>query len=263
MSDLDLNPKGSVYSNTVVPSIDIVIPVLNESRTLETQIRKLMKFLEDEDALKFAHRITIADNGSTDLTVEIAEALALEFQTIRVVSVGKRGVGLALKSAWRSSECDYVGYMDLDFSTDLHHLIDVERLFLANYDCIFGSRLLPLSVVVGRSFKREITSKVFNAIIRRTFHTSLSDGMCGFKFLKREMLGDVFDWAADCDGWFFCTELTVAAQLADHKIFELPVNWQDDAESKVRIPSLTLEYIVDILKFKKRIRASARFRRNP
>lgn len=246
----------------MVPSIDIVIPVLNESQTLEAQISKLEKFLEAQDELKFAYRLTIADNGSTDSTLEIANRIASQFQNIRVVSVGKRGVGLALKSAWSTSECDYVGYMDLDFSTNLQHLVDVEKFFLSNYDCVFGSRLLPESVVVGRSLKRSITSRVFNAIIRMTFHASLSDGMCGFKFLKQEKLKDIFQLGAGCDGWFFCTELVVAAQLAGYKILEVPVTWQDDAESKVRIPSLTLEYIEDILKFKKRIKASARSRQN-
>ena len=243
----------------MVSSIDIVIPVLNESQTLKAQISKLEKFLEVQDEFKFAYQLTIADNGSSDSTLEIANGLAAELQNIRVVSVGERGVGLALKTAWRSSECDYVGYMDLDFSTNLHHLIDVERLLLKNNDCVFGSRLLPKSIVTGRSFKRGITSRVFNATIRMVFHSSLSDGMCGFKFLKRKILQDIIQIGADCNGWFFCTELTVAAQLTGLKIFEIPVTWQDDAESKVRIPSLTFEYIKDILKFKKRIKTSARF----
>lgn len=251
--------QASLYSNTMRSSIDIVIPVLNESQTLEVQISKLEKFLVDQVELKFTYQITIADNGSSDRTLEIAKRLALKFQNIRVVSVGERGVGLALKTAWQSSKCDYIGYMDLDFSTDIHHLIDVESLLLQNYDCVFGSRLLPKSIVIGRSFKRGVTSKIFNAIVRRIFHSTLSDGMCGFKFLKREKLNGIFQLGADCDGWFFCAEITVTAQLAGYKILEIPVTWQDDKESKVRIPSLTLEYIADILSFKKRIKTSTEF----
>lgn len=251
---------AALYSYTVISSIDIVIPVLDESPTLEVQISKLRKFIKDESEPKFAYQITIADNGSRDNTLEIARRLAEKFQDIRVVSVGKRGVGLALKAAWESSRCDYVGYMDLDFSTDIHHLRDLESAIHKNYDCIFGSRLLPKSLVAGRSFKRGVTSKVFNAIVRLTFNSTLSDGMCGFKFLKRENLKNIFAFGADCDGWFFCTEVTIAAQLAGYKILEIPVIWHDDKKSKVRIPSLTLEYIVDILKFRRRIMASADFR---
>ena len=252
--------KSCLYSDAMVPTIDIVIPVLNESKTLESQILKLEKFLNSESELKFDCRLTIADNGSTDSTCEIAYKIASQFKNIRVLSVGDRGVGIALKSAWQSSECDYVGYMDLDFSTSLQHLVDVESAFLSNYDCAFGSRLLPESVVIGRSLKRSITSKVFNVAIRSALHSSLSDGMCGFKFLRRELLKDIFQMGADCDGWFFCTELAVAAQLSGHRILEIPVTWQDDAESKVRIPSLTLEYIRDIRKFRRRVNASRKVR---
>lgn len=244
---------------TIRSSIDIVIPVLDESQTLEVQILKLEKFLVEQDELKFNYQITIADNGSSDHTLEIAKRLAAKFQNIRVVSVGERGVGLALKVAWQSSQCDYIGYMDLDFSTDIHHLIDLESLFLKNYDCIFGSRLLPKSIVIGRSFIRGVTSNVFNAIIRRIFQSALSDGMCGFKFLKREKLAGILQLGADCGGWFFCTEITVTAQLAGYKILEIPVTWHDDKKSKVRIPSLTLEYIGDIIRFKKRIKTSAEY----
>jgi glycosyltransferase involved in cell wall biosynthesis len=231
-------------------SVDIVIPVLNESQTLEIQIIKLQKFLENADSFTFSYGITIADNGSTDSTLEIARDLASRFHNIRVVTVGKRWVGLALKSAWDSSDCEYIGYMDLDFSTDLHHLIDVEVAFLHNYHCVFGSRRLPQSVVIGRTLKRSITSMVFNLLVRRTFHVPLTDGMCGFKFFKREIFSDVVRIGAECDGWFFCTEIVVAAQLGGFKVLEIPVTWTDDAESKVRIPSLTLEYIRDILKFR-------------
>ena len=244
----------------MISSIDIVMPVLDESQTLEVQISKLREFVEDESELKFAYQITIADNGSIDNTLEIARKLADKFQDIRVVSVEKRGVGLALKTAWESLRCDYVGYMDLDFSTDKHHLIDLESAIHKNYDCIFGSRLLAKSIVIKRSFKRDVTSKVFNPIVRLTFSSRLSDGMCGFKFLKRENLKNIFTFRANCDGWFFCTEVTIAAQLARCKILEIPVIWHDDKKSKVRIPSLTLEYIVDILKFWRRIMASADFR---
>lgn len=245
-----------MYNSTVAPTIDITIPVLNESLTLRSQIEKLQEFLMSQSELIFTYQITIADNGSSDSTLSLAKELAEKFKNIRVVTVGKRGVGLALKSAWTSSRCDYIGYMDLDFSTDLFHLLDMEKYFLDGYECVFGSRLLPGSRVVGRTLKREITSRVFNRIIRTTFGTSMSDGMCGFKFLRRELLSKLLETGAESDGWFFGTEIVVTANLANFYIHEIPVSWHDDADSKVKIPSLTLEYIRDILKFRKRINFS-------
>lgn len=234
----------------MISSVDIAIPVLNESSTLREQILHLLRFLELRGKSNVHYTITIADNGSSDSTLQIARKLAEDEKDVRVVSVGVPGVGLALKEAWSSSKCEYVGYMDLDFSTDLLHLLDVQEILDKEFDCIFGSRLLPGSLVTGRTRKREITSKCFNRLLKLSCQTSLSDAMCGFKFLKREKLNQLFSFGATSNGWFFCTELTLAAQLAELQIFELPVRWADTPESKVKIPSLTLQYIRDIIKFK-------------
>lgn len=234
-------------------SIEIVIPVLNEEETLGNQIQKLENHLERQASQEFTYQITIANNGSTDSTLEIANLLAERFQNIRVVTVNSPGVGLVLKNAWQSSECDYVGYMDLDFSTDLNHLRDVEILFTEGYECVFGSRLLPQSQVSGRSIKRTIISIIFNRVIRIIFDSSLSDGMCGFKFIKRNKLSKILQSGAECDGWFFCTELTVIAQKVGCEFIEIPVKWEDDKSSKVHIPSLTYQYILDIIRLKNRI----------
>ncbi len=241
-----------MYSDSVASTIDIVIPVLNEAKTLEVQVEKLLDFVNDRKDLDIAFMVTIADNGSTDATLAIALEIARKFMNVRVVSVGSRGVGLALKSAWNTSKCDFVGYTDLDLATNLRHLIEVEAALLGSFDCVFGSRLLPESVVVGRSLKRTITSKIFNRVVRYALNTSISDGMCGFKFLKRELLPGIYQEGADSDGWFFCTEIAVAAESAGNRILEIPVFWKDDQESKVKIPSLTIEYLKDILKFRRR-----------
>ena len=80
---------GNLYSDAMVPTMDIVIPVLNESKTLETQITRLEEFLDKSNELKFDYRLTIADNGSTDSTSGIAQLLAIRFENARAISVGE------------------------------------------------------------------------------------------------------------------------------------------------------------------------------
>jgi glycosyltransferase involved in cell wall biosynthesis len=236
------------------PSLDIIVPVLDEEYCLETKVTELLEFIENLSESGFYYRVTIADNGSRDNTFEIAKCLADRFQNVKVVSVPSKGVGLALKTAWRDSDCDFLGYMDLDLSTDLSHLKDLESLFNKGYECVFGSRLLPESKVSGRSLKRTVTSIVFNKIIQKTFHSKISDGMCGFKFMSRNLAIKLMQSGADCDGWFFCTELTVVAQNLGCNFSEIPIKWIDENTSKVKIPSLTYEYFKDIIKLKIRLR---------
>ena len=105
--------------------IEIVIPILNEEATLERQIRLLERHIEINNHFGHQITITIADNGSTDNSPTISKELLARFDDLKYIRIGKRGVGLALKKAWTESTADIVGFMDLDFSTDLKHLEDL------------------------------------------------------------------------------------------------------------------------------------------
>lgn len=226
-------------------TVDIVIPVLNEETSLECNIVKILNFIEKELCSKFFCRIIIADNGSTDKTPEIAKRLEQMFNgKVFYHRVSRKGVGLALKSTWASSDAEIVGYMDLDLATDLAHLPEaLDALINKDADIVYGSRLHKNSAVIGRSLKREITSRAFNLILKLYLRTHFSDAMCGFKFLKQEHVNTLIKDGADSDGWFFSTELLVVSEWKGLYIFELPVKWTDDPESKVNIKKVTLEYI--------------------
>ena len=223
--------------------VDIVIPVLNEEITLKPQISTLIAFCETE-IKDVAYSIVIADNGSTDKTEVIAKQLSENNDNVRYLKVSKKGVGLALKEAWKTSSADFVGYMDLDFATSLSHLPEaIKKINSNDVDIVYGSRLHKESKVIGRTVKREITSRAFNTIIRLYFSSNISDGMCGFKFLKSSIVSDLIQHGARSDGWFFCTEILLVAERLGLRSFELPVTWTDDPNSKVNIKNLTIEYL--------------------
>jgi glycosyltransferase involved in cell wall biosynthesis len=233
--------------------IEITIPVLNEESTLEVQVNKVLYFLDNEFEKYGDISIIIVDNGSTDKTKDIATELATKNIKVNYLRLEERGVGRALKASWLNSKAYVVGYMDLDLATDLKHLHQVFTAILENdYDIVAGTRLAKDSVVIGRTPLRNFTSKVFNKILNYKFNGNFTDGMCGFKFLKREILEDLMNNGADNDGWFFSTELLVVADFKKYKLLDLPVVWTDDPNSKVKIIKLAIEYIkaMNILKSK-------------
>jgi hypothetical protein len=84
--------------------------------------------------------------------------------------------------------------------------------------------------------------------------TRFSDGMCGFKWLKREHLPMLMEGGAVSNGWFFSTELLAIAEWKGLKMCELPVIWTDDtSSSRVNIPRLARQYIaaMQVLKHRK------------
>jgi glycosyltransferase involved in cell wall biosynthesis len=236
-------------------TLEITIPVLNEEVTLEIQIKKIICYINSLETDKKIS-VVISDNGSTDNTEAISKKLINEFKgQVQYIKVGQRGVGLALKTAWSQSKADVVGYMDLDLATDIKHVKQMIAAFDDNdCDLVYGSRLHKDSLVEGRSFKREITSRIFNQVVRGYLGIKFSDGMCGFKFLKREHVGPLIKLGARSDGWFFCTELLTVAEWQGQSLHELPVHWTDDPNSKVNIKNLTKEYLLAMQALKNKFR---------
>lgn len=229
--------------------LEITIPVLNEERTLKKNILKARTYINDNVTNNFS--IVIADNGSIDNTKNIAIKLENMYDNIKYISVGKIGVGLALRTSWMQSEADIVGYMDLDLATDLEHLKEVYELFnKKNVSIINGSRLLPSSKVNNRTMFREITSRGFNLLVKSILRVKLSDGMCGFKFFKREIAQKLIKTGINTDAWFFSTEILVKAIWSGIEIIELPLLWTDMGDTRVKIFKSICTYLTSIIKLK-------------
>lgn len=223
---------------------EIAIPVYNEERRLEAGVRTLHAFCEREG---LPANIVIADNGSVDRTQEIALELSKEFPNVRLLRVPQKGVGRALKLAWGQAQAPYVGYMDVDLSTDLKHLKEVAELFKSkNCDVVNGSRLMRGSRVYHRKLIREITSRGFNFLLHTALNVRFSDGMCGFKFLRRDAFDRISKLGVQNEEWFFNTEILVKAEWAGLKIEEVPVVWTDDHDSKARIFEMAVKFSKEI-----------------
>lgn len=237
--------------------IEITIPVLNEERSLEQQVLTVLEHFQSQLGHFENINLVIADNGSTDQTPVIARRLEAQHSKVKYLRLDKRGVGLALKSSWVGSDADIVGYMDLDLATDLKHLGEALDILVAQEaGIVAGSRLAKGAKVIGRSPLREVTSRTFNMIVKVWFRTKFTDGMCGFKFLRRAHLSDLMRHGAQNDGWFFSTELLVVAEHLGIKVKDLPVAWTDDPDSKVKIGRLTIEYLKAMRSLKAKLKRS-------
>lgn len=236
-------------------AVEIAVPVYNEEVRIEPGIVKLHRVCT-ESGLTFG--IVIANNGSTDRTLEIAENLKRQLPNIRIITAHQKGVGAALSTAWESSTYPIVGYMDVDLSTDLRHLLPAMSLLSAGtHQIVTGSRLLPNSTVIGRSMTREVTSRAFNYFLRSLLGVHFTDGMCGFKFLTKETYTQLSKAGLHNREWFFNTEILVVSEWIGLSVGEIPVEWRDAPGSKVRVVQLAFKYIKEIFRLR---RAKAQYR---
>ena len=230
--------------------IDITIPVLNEEKALKRNILILKDYMNNNIPEDF--RIIIADNGSTDFTEDIGKKLSKKYGEIEFLKVGKKGVGLALRTSWTKSNADIIGYMDLDLATDLSHMIEVYKLMKKDKIYIVnGSRLLPNSEVTNRTIFREVTSKGFNFLVKRILDVEITDGMCGFKFFKKTIANKLINTGINTDGWFFSTEILVKAIWSGIKVKEIPLFWDDKGDTRVNVAKSVFDYLKSIFKMKK------------
>ena len=212
--------------------LEVVIPVHDEEVQLAASVERVVAHLR---TMPWSFRVTIADNASTDQTPLIAHRLHREHpEEVGVVHLAEKGRGRALKRAWSESPSDVLVYMDVDLSTDLAALLPlVAPLVSGHSDLAIGSRL-SRSSRVERGAKRELISRSYNQLLRRTLRARFSDAQCGFKAIRREVAQELLPLVED-DDWFFDTELLVVAERAGLRIHEVPVDWVDDPDSSVDV----------------------------
>ena len=214
------------------PSVDIVVPALNEAHVLGRTLPVLHAFLEERCVLDW--RIVVVDNGSTDGTAAVAHGWPTTHHGILVRRLDRKGRGGALRSAWTVSEAQVVAYMDADLSTGLDALPGLlDHIVDGGADVAIGSRLVPGSGLDRRPL-RDVLSRGYNGLLRAVLRVSFRDAQCGFKAVRADVAQELLPLVRD-DGWFFDTELLVTAERSGLTIVEVPVDWVDDSDSRVRI----------------------------
>lgn len=212
-------------------TVEIVIPVYNEEAQLAKSVETLRAYLDAY--LPYRWTITVADNASTDRTLQIARGLTAD-PRIQVLHLEQKGRGRALKAAWLASPADVVAYMDVDLSTNLTSFLPLIAPLIAGHsDVSIGSRL-QRGAVVTRQWKREILSRGYNLLLKLFFRNGFSDAQCGFKAMTRSAARALLPHIED-DQWFFDTELLLLAEEHGYRIHEVPVDWVEDLDSRVDI----------------------------
>ena len=217
--------------------VEVAVPVYNEEKILARSVRELHSYLTDN--LPFRFIITIAENASTDGTFAAAQQLSAELPGVRAVHLDRKGRGLALRHVWASSDADVVAYMDADMSTGLDAFLPLIAPLLSGHsDLATGSRLAHGATVV-RSPKREIISRSYNLLLRTVLSARFADAQCGFKAGRTEVIRALLPDVKD-NAWFFDTELLILAQRRGLRIYQVPVAWTEDPDSKVDIAGTAL-----------------------
>jgi glycosyltransferase involved in cell wall biosynthesis len=228
----------------------VAIPVYNEAGQLGDSVREVHGFLGAQ--ARFDWEILIVNNGSTDGTLAIARGLTRDLPGVRVFHLDQKGRGGALSQAWAQRAADILTYMDVDLSTEIEAFPRlVEPLLSGACDLATGSRLLRESRTT-RCLRRDLLSHGYNWLVRACFHTQFSDAQCGFKAITRRAARELLPLVHDT-GWFWDTELLVIAEKLGYRIFDLPVRWVEDRDSRVKVWSTVIHDLRGIIRLRRRL----------
>lgn len=211
------------------PELSVVIPIYNEEQILASSVRELFAAL-DEAGLDF--EVVLAENGSRDRTVEIAEALAAELPRLRFFSYPEPNYGGALREAIFRARGKFVVCEEIDLCNVDFHLRALEILREGDADLVIGSKAMH-GAHDRRPPLRRVATKVYNGMLRVTLGFTGTDTH-GLKVLRRASVAPV---AARCivDYDVFASELVIRAEREGLRVVELPVEIVEK-----RAPSINL-----------------------
>jgi glycosyltransferase involved in cell wall biosynthesis len=202
--------------------VSIVMPCLNEAETLATCITKTRNFLSLN---QIKGEILIADNGSTDDSVAIAQSMGA-----RVVHVKEKGYGNALREGFEAAQSQYIIMGDADDSYDFSNLLPFIEALEHGYDLVIGNRfkggIMPGAMPVLHQY---LGNPVLSWIARLFFRNSIGDFHCGLRGFNRDA---VLSLNLQTTGMEFASEMIVKAVMQGLKIKEVPIVLYPDGRSR-------------------------------
>jgi glycosyltransferase involved in cell wall biosynthesis len=204
-------------TNPVELDVSVVMPCLNEETTLAACIGRARELLDElQRRSGYIGEIVVADNGSTDRSIEIATALGA-----RVVGVEERGYGNALIGGLASARGRILVMGDTDGSHDFLEAVPLLEKIAAGDDLCLGSRIRGRILPGAMPWKnRWIGNPALTGILNILFRAGVSDAHCGLRALTKTCFERL---RLNSHGMEFASEMVVKAALLGLRISECPI----------------------------------------
>ena len=233
--------------------ISIVIPALEESKKIGSDIGAASRFLEDNH---LAGEIIIVDDGSGDDTADVAEKAETQSQiSLKVIRLRcHKGKGFAIAEGMKQTTGEYVMFADSGCCVPYENVLRGLSLIKSGQcDIAHGSRKLSESrIETGQNWYRRIWSAVFHwfVVCVMKIPTELTDTQCGFKIYRGDTGRELFGRCI-CDGFMFDIEIIKRAIKQGFRIREFPLEWTCDRDSRFSVAASFWQIIVELMTIKR------------
>ncbi|HLZ12361.1 MAG TPA: glycosyltransferase family 2 protein [Candidatus Acidoferrum sp.] len=205
-------------SGRPTPEVSVVIPCLNEVNSIGHCVGKALSAFQ---AAGIGGEVVVADNGSTDGSIELVEKLGA-----RVVHAEQKGYGAALQAGIRASRGQFIVMGDADDSYDFTEVPRFVETWRKGFDVVMGNRfkgeIKPGAMPWHHKY---IGNPVLSGVLNTLFHANIGDSHCGMRGFTRAVF-DKMDLRST--GMEFASEFVIKATQLGAKITEIPITlWKD------------------------------------
>jgi hypothetical protein len=198
--------------------VSVVIPCLNEANSISFCVEKALRAFQ---AAGLCGEVVVADNGSTDGSIEIAEKLGA-----RVIPVSQRGYGAALRAGISAARGAFIIMGDADDSYDFSEVPRFVEMWKKGYDVVMGNRfrgeIKPGAMPWHHKY---LGNPVLTAVLNLFFKAGIGDSHCGMRGFTRAVY-DRMDLRST--GMEFASEFVIKAAQLGARITEIPITlWPD------------------------------------
>ena len=227
------NKTDTVFVNTNIMRLSVIIPVYNERKTIETLINRVLKVDIDKEIL-------IVDDFSTDGTRELLESRCEQDSNLRILYHERnQGKGFAIRTALGHVKGNIVLIQDADLEYDpeeYHNLLD--PIIKGKAKIVYGSRFYKVKRItfmknwIIRSLKKHpfellyignfVCIQILNFLVYVLYHTKITDEATCYKVFDRSVMNDI---NLKCRRFEFCPEFTAKVLKKGYEIYEIPISY--------------------------------------
>jgi glycosyltransferase involved in cell wall biosynthesis len=233
----------------------LIVPCFNEERILEDSVRLLVNALSTT-TLKY--EVIFIDDKSSDNTVKLIKEILKEYTDWRIIEHSKnRGRGYSVSEGIKIANAPIVGFIDIDLSTSPWYLPRLIYEVQNGSDIATAARFYKVN---PRTIFRWVLSKGYGFLMRLVLSCNLQDTETGCKVFNKKRIMPILDEIKEMH-WFWDTEIMIYSYVRGYKIVEVPTLFiRERSFTTVRIFRDTIDYFMNIFKFRKRIAKIRRIR---
>jgi dolichyl-phosphate beta-glucosyltransferase len=216
--------------------LSVIIPAYNEEKRIFSTLKRVREYLSEQS---YTYEVIVVIDGAKDRTAQVAEDFAQDWSSLRVINNKENhGKGFVTRQGLLEAKGEFRVFSDADNSTDIKHLEKLLPKFKEGFEVVIGSRdyrdVIGAKQAIAQSGFKRLLGDLGNLFIQVLAVPGIWDTQNGFKGFSAQAAQKIFSKAI-INRWSFDVEALALARRFGYKIAIIPVYWENDAQSHVKL----------------------------